>query len=250
MCIIIYTPDGRIPKKHLQRSLAENPDGWGYMFAWEGEITIRKGLERNEFWAQWRADREFLEGRKVVFHSRITTHGGTTVDNCHPFEIPGHGLALAHNGIISHHAKKDSDLSDTRHFVQDLLADLPRGFLTHKGIRRLISEYIGWSKLAFLGVNGNVCLLNSYLGEWRAGRWYSNDSYRREKVKTWTFSTALGAQSASYAKVEVPAQPIQTPTQSAFAAALGGSAPDNVTLSAPTHAKPAWVNRLQNPFEE
>jgi predicted glutamine amidotransferase len=237
MCIIIYTPNGRIPRKHLQRSLTNNPDGWGYMWSLEGNIYIRKGLERGEFWAQWRADREWIDGQPLVFHSRIGTHGTKTVDNCHPFEVPNHNLALAHNGIISNHAKKDSELSDTRHFVNDILADMPDGFLRSKAIRRLIGDYIGWSKLAFLSGTGQVTLINSSLGTWHAQRWYSNTSFKPEVKKQWNFGYLGNTAEKATATID-----LSKPQQTAFAAAMGG-----VTPTAPTPAQPTWINRLKEP---
>ena len=78
MCLIIYSPDGHIPRKHLKRGLESNPDGWGYMYAEAGEIVIRKGMTPKEFWAVWKVDRP---AGPVVWHARIGTHGAKGVDN-------------------------------------------------------------------------------------------------------------------------------------------------------------------------
>jgi hypothetical protein len=180
VCIIIYTPDGFIPKKQLRRSLNQNPHGWGIMVTTGKNVWVVKGLTNRAFWEQWRNKPE----GPTVFHARIKSHGEINLANCHPFPVPNHGqLHVAHNGIIKHHAFDKHELSDTRLFIRDVLSGLPRGFLRNEAITRLIEEYIGWSKLVFLDEKGNVTILNELLGHWNNNRWYSNGSYKPEKKK-------------------------------------------------------------------
>ena len=180
MCIIIYSPDGHIPAHHLRRSLEANPHGWGLMVH-DGERTVvAKGMVPEEFWPVW----ETRPPGPVVFHARITSHGTTDLDNCHPFEVPGHDLHMAHNGIIHECARKDTKLSDTRRFVRDILTELPVGFLESEAHLRLIAKFVGHSKLVFMSGEGKVTIVNAELGHWyrphhkgRMKRWYSNESY-------------------------------------------------------------------------
>lgn len=180
MCIIIYSPDGHIPAHHLRRSLEANPHGWGLMVHDGDCVVVEKGMMPEEFWPIW----ETRPPGPVVFHARITSHGATDLDNCHPFEVPGHDLYMAHNGIIHECARKDTKLSDTRRFVRDILTELPVGFLECEAHRRLIAKFVGHSKLVFMDGDGKVTIINPELGHWyrphhkgRMKRWYSNESY-------------------------------------------------------------------------
>lgn len=180
MCIIIYSPAGTIPRKHLQRGLTKNPDGWGFMVSTkEGKVHIAKGMDRNGFWASWRQ----RPIGPVVFHARKASHGEKSETNCHPFMVPGHGeLAMAHNGIIRA-VKEDKVLSDTVIFNESYLRGLPKNFLENDAICRLIEHFIDWSKIVFLKGNGECYILNEHKGDWSNGRWYSNDGWKKPKPK-------------------------------------------------------------------
>lgn len=175
MCIIIYSPTGKIPKKQLTRSLTVNPDGWGFMFARNGQLIVRKGMASRHFWKAWR---EEAPTGPVVFHARIGTQGTRSEKNCHPFHVPNHeGVAVCHNGIIRQHCEKDSPANDTQLFNWEILAQLPPNFLDNEGIAALIADYVGYSKLVFMDANGRVDIINERFGLWSNGRWYSNKSY-------------------------------------------------------------------------
>lgn len=177
MCIIIYSQNGVIPKAHLDESLTCNPDGWGYVFHAAGKVVVRRGMNAGEFWRAWNGDAAARHGRPVIFHSRIGTSGTRSVLNCHPFRVPGHGLWLAHNGIIHAYSRLDSEHNDTQHFIHEVLAGLPKNWTRNESILRLVEQSIGHSKLAIMDGAGRVVLLNEHLGHWSRGLWYSNDSY-------------------------------------------------------------------------
>lgn len=177
MCVILYSPKGEIPLGYLLQSCANNPHGWGYMFNCKGSTTVRRGMDARALLKVWKRDSWDFTGRPVVFHARWTTHGKTSVDNCHPFEIPGHDLHVAHNGMIDVSIPKESERSDTFHFTNDVLAHLPQGFLENSAITRLIERYIGWSKLVFLSSDDRVYMINGHLGHWVNGIWASNSGY-------------------------------------------------------------------------
>jgi hypothetical protein len=171
MCIIIYSKNGRIPENHLGCSLENNPDGWGFMVGTGEYLHVSKGMRTKRFWRAW----DNRPSGPVVFHARIATHGTTGIENCHPFWVDNH-LAVAHNGIISA-VREDPVLSDTRVFIRDVLRELPDDFLENKAMRRLIAEFIGRSKLAFMNAQGRCWILNRGLGLEIGNRWYSNDGY-------------------------------------------------------------------------
>ena len=172
MCLIIYSPDGKIPRRHRAEGLLANPDGWGFMAVEGGQIVIQKGMAPAEFWRAWPQ----RPPGPVVFHSRTGTHGVQDTSNCHPFLLHGGRLAVAHNGVIAR-CGTDRVRSDTRVFVEEILEGLPRNFLRRKAIVALIAGYIGHSKLVFIDDTGTVRIVNEGLGHWRKGSWYSNSSY-------------------------------------------------------------------------
>jgi len=179
MCIVILKDKhGEVSKDHLQNSFDNNPDGAGYLFANNGLITLKKGFFKFlEFWESFSRDMIEMNNPISIIHFRIKTHGATNKMNCHPFLI-NDGLGFAHNGIIdfvNDHKKK----SDTLIFRNDILNNLPEGFIFNTAIMELITEAIGTSKLVFLNGNGDYRIVNQKMGHWSNDGlvWYSNDSY-------------------------------------------------------------------------
>ena len=179
MCIVIVkTEKTAIPKEQLKESFVNNRDGSGYLFAMNGNLTIKKGFfVFNDFYDNYSRDMERFNNPVSIIHFRITTHGITNKTNCHPFLI-NDGIGFAHNGMIDFvddHKKK----SDTLMFKNEILSILPDGFIFNNSIMKLIEESIGTSKLAFLDNNGNYRIANEGLGHWNKDNtiWYSNKSY-------------------------------------------------------------------------
>lgn len=189
MCLIIYTTDGNIPKSHLKRGLIANPDGWGYMYVDKrGKMHVHKGMKSKDFWKSWREEMTNRQGNKLLFHSRIMTHGIKALSSCHPFRIGKQDLYMMHNGIISEHAEYNSEKSDTQLFIRDIVEGLPHNWLSNELFVRLVSGYIGFSKLAFMDGHGNVRILNTDQGEWSRKRWYSNDSFKPSVADKWGYN--------------------------------------------------------------
>lgn len=183
MCIAIAKPgDALIPKETLETCFEANPDGAGYMFANKRnkEIVIKKGFFTFEdFWKEYQKD----QYRKCAIHFRIKTHGNTDEDNCHPFSV-NKSLAFIHNGIINNvDSTFDKTKSDTWHFNEAILKELPENFLYHSAIKDLIAHFIGYSKLVFLNSKGDFEIINPHLGTWNEKVWYSNNSFK-SKPKT------------------------------------------------------------------
>ena len=185
MCLIITSPNGRIPRTHLTTALCNNPDGWGFAVSTGRSIWIRRGLHSFEFWPNWiRRPRG-----SVVFHSRIRTHGALSIDNCQPLLITP-TLALAHNGIIENDLQ-DEILSDTRVFIRNILSKPVRNNLLHPSIQHLILRYIGSSKLVFFTRRSVIWITNQELGKTEKSRWYSNQSFKPRSPIVITDITSL-----------------------------------------------------------
>ena len=179
MCIVIVkTEKTDIPKKQLKESFDNNRDGSGYLFAMNGNLTIKKGFfVFNDFYDNYSRDMERFNNPISIIHFRITTHGLTNKLNCHPFLVNDE-IGFAHNGMIDfvdNHKKK----SDTMMFRNDILRNMPSEWIFNDSVLKLMEESIGNSKLAFLDRNGNYRIVNEGLGHWNKNDtiWYSNKSY-------------------------------------------------------------------------
>ena len=178
MCIAIYKPANKIiDMETLQRCFSANPDGAGFMYSNGTEMKIHKGFF--SFKSFWKAFQHHQE-RQCLIHFRIKTHGEVSVGNCHPFFVTK-DIGFIHNGIISKHGG-NRDKSDTRDFNETILRPLVKQFgttiITSPQFDALVSDYIGFSKLAFLDIEGNVTIVNDQMGVWDDEVWYSNSSYK------------------------------------------------------------------------
>ena len=113
----------------------------------------------------------------LVMHFRITTHGGTRPECCHPFPLTDDDTALraldicapvgvAHNGVI-HGQATDTTTSDTMAYIRDVLAPLQRmagDLLASDDAMTVIESTVG-SKLAFLEPDGAITTVGDFIEE-------------------------------------------------------------------------------------
>lgn len=197
MCLAFFSPANRktIPIQHFHAGAENNSDGGGIAYAVKGQpIVVHRSMctsnaDVRELHARY-AEAHAL-GANVIGHFRFATHGERTLDNCHPFVIGSKKqLAVVHNGILDVPSTKE--ISDTRYFVQHLLGGLRSGWHMNPHTLAVIGDLIGANKLALLDSEGNVRLVNSELGTWQKGVWYSNDGYiaRRYSYGSYSFNAA------------------------------------------------------------
>ena len=124
----------------------------------------------------------------IVLHFRITTHGGTSPGNCHPFPVVEKlpllqmtkckaPLAIAHNGIIDIKPSR-KDISDTMEYVISQLAplyQLKKDFYLQAAGKKLIYNAIK-SKMVFLDSSGRIETVGDFITN--NGVLYSNSSYK------------------------------------------------------------------------
>ena len=201
MCIAIAKPIGvEIPNDDiLTNCFNNNPDGAGFAFNHNNEVVIRKGyMKLKDFLdAFHKYDKKFnFKNRGVLIHTRITTHGGTNPQMCHPFPINSDEgalkkieycspFAIVHNGIISltsGEATKKKDMSDTAIFVQKYLTKIAKNknWFNNKANIELIEELID-SKMAVLNGNGKIIMTSGFTED--NGIFYSNSSYKENRYK-------------------------------------------------------------------
>ena len=170
MCLIIARrKGGTVDWDAADLSAYYNDDGYGIAYHRKGRVRVFKSLK----WDEVRERGVQLEKKDQAFvlHQRLTTHGATKVDNCHPFRIKGHGAVMAHNGIIGTldvpRSKVDSQV------LAELLSTMPKGFLDDAKLQPMLHHIIEGSRLAFMFNDGRIALFNERLGAWQDGVWYS-----------------------------------------------------------------------------
>lgn len=181
MCLLILAKGGSTPsKKSLRRAGKSNPDGFGFAIVGNNKINTYKSMDLEETIGNFYDMRDRFPKGNAIFHLRITTHGVTNVENCHPFQI-NDDLVMGHNGMLP--IKEENGKSDTNLFATEWLPEFDMADLldTDAGVAEL-SKFASGSKLAFLNTGSQLAkpfyIINEHLGHWKDGVWYSNSSYK------------------------------------------------------------------------
>lgn len=201
MCIIAIKKAGvAAPNKEMFETMwCNNPDGAGFMYAANGAVCIEKGFMKYESFAEaYRhvANKIDIVATPMVFHFRITTHGGTSAENTHPFPITDNlgllrklssktSVGVAHNGILSIQPRKG--ISDTMEYVLTQLNTMRcinKKFPQDKHFRALIEGEIGGSKLAFLDADGKINTVGDFITDEKTGLMFSNSSYETARFSS------------------------------------------------------------------
>jgi glutamine amidotransferase len=181
MCLLILAKGGSTPsKKSLRRAGKSNPDGFGFAIIGKNKIHTYKSMDLEDTIGNFYDMRDRYPKGHAIFHLRITTHGVTNIDNCHPFQV-NEELVMGHNGMLP--IKEENGKSDTNLFATEWLPQFDMADLldTQAGIDEL-SKFASGSKLAFLNTGSQLAnpfyIINEHLGHWKDGVWYSNSSYK------------------------------------------------------------------------
>ena len=167
MCVIIAkSSSAQHPTTEvLDACWARNPDGAGFAYAnVEGGVSIIKGLMTLDALKAALAPLLAVPTSFYVLHFRIGTHGGNTAENTHPFWTTENEVALVHNGVLPM-SREDKIMgpgrSDTRAFVEDVVAGFPDGWQHSAAYQHLVEEYMGrGNKIATVDKDG-IVLLNA-----------------------------------------------------------------------------------------
>ena len=182
MCLLVVQKENaRMSNKQISNAWKRNSDGAGYSFALNNEIVTKKYMDKISFINNFTTDWNNNKNKVFIIHFRLATHGLTNLDNVHPFKV-NKNLVFAHNGVINC-VDDNHKLSDTQMYNIQVLKNLQANFLNNNAIRKLISESIGNSKLAFLDNKGDYTIINSEFGKWDKNKsiWFSNDSHKTQK---------------------------------------------------------------------
>lgn len=189
MCVIINKKAGQkmIKEETLRKAFNHNSDGAG--IAWTlgtpnnpKPITLRKGfMTFDSLWdyitKMKRRYGEDLLDLSMIIHCRITTHGGTSQYNTHPFplsndmddlnalSLKGLKTVIAHNGIVSSvNVPKTATYSDTMLFIQKQLhpiSELNPNWYEFPKVLEALKDIIG-SKLSILNDKGEIYTVGEF----------------------------------------------------------------------------------------
>ena len=191
MCIAIYKkPELTIAEDTLEICAANNTDGCGFAYIKDQKVILHKCLDfKSHIVALRKAFKEAPESPFLI-HYRIATHGDVNEFNCHPFWTREGKMVMMHNGTILNSTPKLNDKeelrSDTQIFNDTILKLLPKSHSKSKGIKSLVENYIGRSKVVTMDYKGLITIYNEQFGNWKEGIWYSNYSYNKNTRSTAT----------------------------------------------------------------
>lgn len=177
MCTAVYSPASEeiISIGSFNELMKRNKDGMGLVYAEDGQFKVIKTLTRGDaIYDEYRAANS--RGLSCLLHFRITTHGATIVENCHPFQL-GEDVMYIHNGMIPLKDIPDGEV-DSRLFAERILTHLPDGWFEMPDVRKMVENFINGSKVALMDRDGVVKILNESHGNWHNGAWFSNFSWR------------------------------------------------------------------------
>jgi len=178
----------KLSEKTLKTSFDNNDDGCGIAYVENGTIKVHKTMNKMDHVNMYdKVYNNFAKTSPILLHYRIGTHGQKSKYNVHPFKV-NDNLVFCHNGIINNvdNCKKRSD---TRVFNDDVLKHLPNRFIHNKSIIKLMSDFIGQSKLIFLASDCNFKIVNQHMGHWVNNTWFSNSSYKKNTFDFGGFSS-------------------------------------------------------------
>lgn len=255
MCIIAVRPKGKkISDEYFKNCFENNPDGCGFMYAKNGMVYGKKGImSLKEF---MREEKKIPDNVTVVFHFRISTHGGITPKLTHPFPLSSsfekmHKLewysdyGVAHNGIFTKVTAPEGE-SDTEVFISNILKplqDLSKikdNSLIDKYYDDIICSAVGSSKLVIMTKSGIAKMYGDGWVNGDDGCYYSNSSYSYSKTSTYDY---WYGKDSDYAKYGVPSK---SKERSVYVVAIPA---DKVTENIPAYLKDSdicLVDKLGN----
>ena len=209
MCIALCGFGQSVPTDaQFERACIVNPDGFGWAIVGQRNsgmlIYSGKSMTSSVALAEFKSAMATLGERTVAwsFHARIATHGQTSLENAHGFQVGSDPMTwLCHNGMLPVTLAKSEDRSDTNVFATDIL---PRVLgntgvagLDEPGVADVIEGFVAGSgsKVIVLTANPDaqypLYIFNEDAGHWVDDWWSSNRSYEPYESTTWSASHEL-----------------------------------------------------------
>lgn len=196
MCIIVYKPDKvAMPSEDILRLCWQhNSDGAGFSFIRDGLVHGRKGfMKLKDMLEALKNEAQHYQDGALLMHFRIATHGLKDASATHPFPVScveehltwrnySAQVVVAHNGIVTGFGDFVGGLSDTQHFIKDILSKPTiKDNLHDETFGKLIAQ-ASTSKWCVMSKDGRV----TTIGDWEEskGVLYSNDGYLERSFST------------------------------------------------------------------
>ena len=192
MCVIVHKERGKdLPSDEIiEKCFRKNPDGSGILLHRKGTkvIEIHKGFMKLDDFKSALKDLNVGKDDDVVMHFRITTSGGTSQENCHPFPISSKvedlkalrtnvSRAFVHNGVLGS-GDEALKISDTQCFVKDVMARPEvADHLENEEVQKVIGNMAGSQRFFVADAEKDIF---KRFGTWYEdnGLWYSNLSWK------------------------------------------------------------------------
>ena len=194
MCLLtLIPPTITLDYDRAKRAAISNPDGFGFAIHAGTAIIKDHDMDFDKLWVRWSELTKIYNNNASLFHWRISTHGTTSVDNCHPFDVgDSNNVVLGHNGMLPITMPINDTRSDTKLFAQFVLPSLGGAVaLDNPSVFKNIEEWAIGSKLVVLSADPKTqydwYILNETAGHWAHDMWWSNSSY-----KPFTYSNYSG----------------------------------------------------------
>jgi len=208
MCIIAGKPYGinTLDWEKIRNCFDNNDDGAGFAFCVKGDkhVRFRKGFMTFDTFKNTLQklviDRYNLEDVQLLLHYRISTHGGVSQENTHPFPVTAVDERLtalkgrtdvicAMNGVTSIDIPYKSTFSDTMQYIKDRLA-FPKALDKAFFKRKAFIPYITDSGAKWLFMDTTDMIVFGAFNECD-GWLYSN--FTHSYSKTWSYKGAYSS---------------------------------------------------------
>lgn len=199
MCIIAYGLKKNLKRSEIAECMRSNSSGF-FMVGIRPDSSIVepvRTLDRNKIFEYYSSKLE--DDDKILFHARIPSCGGTSLDNVHGWEE--NGVYFCHNGTMSSLAKW-GDHTDSETFFRRIFMPCWRGegkkFTDN--VEYVVEHFLGsYNKFAFLLPNGEVKLYGKFVED--HGCKFSNETYKPYSPSTYASSYQQDYWEDSYSPV-------------------------------------------------
>lgn len=190
MCILIACPPNRVPDlSDLWDAADQNPDGHGWAIRANGHIERFVSMDSGRAISTFFDARDRWPHSWAIWHSRFATQGVMDTSNAQPFEVPGQGWVMAHNGILPlSDGPFDNRRSDSRILAEDHLPQTSWATMRHRFTE--LDRWLSPSKVVVMSAGkekgGPVIIFGENRGSWaKDGCWWSARPYAWATTSAW-----------------------------------------------------------------
>jgi len=168
MCVIVVQNKNVFPSwDTLKNCWDSNPHGAGFMYHEKEKVRISKGFMSWEEFKKAVSEVKDYTSRPMVYHFRISSHGGISPQNTHPFPFSNNvepmkaldllvPVGIAHNGIISYRSyssylQEYHNIPDTAQFLRERYSTLKhKNYVKKSALDKALSDEAKLSNSRFV----------------------------------------------------------------------------------------------------